>query len=1327
MRILNKLAQTLSVSLAVFILAAGASLPQNTAVAGSNNNETLIAPNLMIIFGNAWSMNRKMDDQTYPSLDLDGAGEKTWKDFVYRVENDERYHLSNLYANQPSSKFYQSKEAFLSVLNDDDASDEINLGLATFRQTFGLPNYSTKYKLRGTWPLVYPPGGKPADTASKRGDPANPAAAHPDFPDGNPIYTASTPEKEIFSQDPKNFSYTRWNRQGQYWYKSGGSNSPACDYTSRNYVPRYGKSPLAFDPNDTDNAQRKYFETGRGFVDDAFSTFLNQNDGDGGLPLQLRYSAGAIDQQYSPTECNNGNGSWPWATQTWTGARSQDEANSGDPVIEHKLCRVSYNSQTNHFQALYVGNRPFFNNYGNSSQAPTSPGNALFDSAGRYIYRDNKDRASSAYDTWCSAIDQYLPYSTDRFVTGRRLQAVGPLAPPYDGPLQADSDGLYPSYMSLTSHFYEGEWSKAAGAKRGALTGWSGETTYDYNSGDESMTAVYPSGVADPCRDDRNLCPNEADITKHNNVDNPYTPPPLDDVDFRYAKEMGADKPNNPRHMGAFLDLPDPDAGYTDQRDTLRGFMGLQQMDASGLEYNPENQTIDRNHGLTTSSHPWHGYQSPIYQSLFSALAYFTAYKEEDPYDNCGRSNNILLFYDGKEDGRWSTEDGVKVYAKPEEMATKLYEELGVNIHVVILSNNPGDIDQANLIAQGGGTKEALVVNSLDTLKIALSSVFAVVRANASRAAPAIGGISHGGDNIFEVQDQYTPNWGQVVAHTLGSDGEVSDKPIWQFDDGTHMTVSKRQQRLHSTDTEGKIVNFYSDLDDEAFNADANPSVATIREYTMDPSYGDDSPYLGNRKKDSLLGLMGDTSPVLVNAPGDAALFHDSEYRKYMSKHIKRAPALLFTSQDGFLYTVDATQCASGGELKWGWMPRQFVDDLKGFTSFPRNEHFKGHFRIVDAKNASGVYGSYLIGSAEEGRLHYTMKLANNEVSKTCKDKEENEHEYKHELGYEKLLWEDYAEVNKSSPNNAAPLIWRDKDSGRTYVIYITGKDEDNKLTIRDITNGGEIAAAGLEFDLEKKVSATPLVVKEKDNHVYIYIGTDEGRLHRLNWTDDDTSIHGKLAWDNNFTGNEQLGEKKPITYIGYARYQDAEYLRVQSLTRLTVLKRLPPPEDTQEIQLWKKRWSTFTGGATTYSPTEKDSLAIQHLADNAEIDSEALIVRGSILLPAYEVDAGENVCSIGGGYFYFFRLDNGLFPSNKFIVDKTVLTDSDYDKDEKDQDGENNPKVLVGSGRIHDPRFTIFSGLMTVYGHTENSSYKPIKLLRPVLGARTWREIRQD
>ncbi len=1304
MKRLKKLGQTIIFGFAIFMLAVSATLPTKSAWAGPNDYETLVAPNLMIIFGNAWSMNRKMDDQTYPSLDEDGPGGNPQKSYVYRVENDERYHYSNLYANRPSSKFYQSKQAFLSVLNDDDISDKINIGLATFRQTFGLPNYSTNYNLRGTWPLVYPPGGKPADGASIRGNPLSPATAHPNFPNGNPIYTASTPEKEIFSQDPKNFSYTRWSRQSQYWDRSD-TTPPACAYTNYNRSPRYGKSPLAFNPNDTNNSQRKYFETGRGFVDDAFSTFLSQNDGDGGLPLQLRYSAGAIDQTYIGTECNNGNGSWPWATGTWTAARSQAEADAGEPVIEHKLCRVWYNSQLNHFQALYVANRPFINNYGSSSQRPTTPGAPLYDADGKLTYRDGIDRANSVYNTWCSAIGQHLPYSSDVVLTGKRLQAVGPLAPPYDGPLVADDDGLYPAYMSLTSHFYEGENSNSAGAQRGALTGWSGETTYDYNGGDESMTAVYPSRVADPCRDDRNLCPNEADVIKHNDAANPYTAPPLDDVDFRYTKEMGADKAGHSRHMGTFLDLPDPDHGYTDQRATLRGFMGLQQMDASGLEYNPGSQKIARNHGLTTSSHPWHGYQSPIYQSLFSSLAYFTAYKEADPYDSCGRSNNILLFYDGKEDGRWTTQNGVKVYAKPEEMATRLYEDLGVNVHVVILSNNPGDIDQANLIAQGGGTKEALVVDSLDSLKIALSSVFAVVRENASRAAPAIGGISHGGDNIFEVQDQFHPDWGQVVAHSLDSDGEVSDSPVWQFDDGVNMTVAKRQLRLNSTDSNGNIVNFYSDLDDAAFNAGADPSAATIREYTMDPSY-DNETYLSNRKPGSLLGLMGDTSPVLVEAPGDAALFHDTAYLSYMNDHKDRASAVLFTSQDGFLYTVDAAT----GELKWGWMPRQFVDDLKNHTLFPSQKHFKGHFTIVDAKDANGDYGTYLVGSAESGRLHYTLKLTS----------------LSDELGFDTLLWEDYGAANQSSPNNAAPVIWRDKATGRTYTLYITGESDNNKLVIRDITDGSETASSGIEFNLVKNsgfeipVGATPFIVKEKDDRVYIYIGATNGHLHRLEWSGIDAVSHGNLNWNGQFAAGRELGANEPVTYVGYARYRGAEYLRVQSLTRLTVLKR------DNHTDVWDKQWSTFTGDSELFSGGNATATtAIQHLAANAEIDSEALIVRGSILLPAYEIDAGQNVCSIGGGYFYFFRLDNGRFPNNKFIVDKTVLTDTDYD--EEDQDGANNPKVLVGAGRVHDPRFTIFSGLMTVYGHTEDSSYKPIRLLRPVLGARTWREIRQD
>ncbi len=891
----------------------------------------------MIIFGNAWSMNREMDDQTYPSVPVDER---------YRFADDNgTYDAKNLYAEKPTSKFYQSKQAFLEALNDDDLSGGINLGLATFRQVFGLRSNTQDYVLNRTWVAAYPSGGRTAANESyTRKDPANPAQPHPRHPDGNPIYEASTPEKMVFARDPANFSWIRWWRQYFAWGRSGGSRAPACAYTNYNGAPRYGN------PAHGGSSDRTYFESGRGFLDDAFTTYLDNAEGDGGLPLRLRYKAGAVDQQYSATQCNEGTARWPWGVWASTGARSLEESGDNEPVIEHELCRVGYNSQSNTFWALYIADRPFVNNYTNHSVSRPVPGSALWDDAGHLRYRDGEDVTVTENSNYpCTiGVTPRVSYNGVTFFSNE-YQAAGPLA---------GRSGNIPAYHSYNPHYWSGHWSKTAGSDIGALTGWSGETTYRRNGdGTETMTASFPSGPADPCREDRDLCPDTTD---------PNDPDAL----FRYVETMGADLPDNPRHMGVFLDLPDPEAGYVDQRETLRGFMAVQQMSASGLDYDPDSQVIDNGKGLATAS-TGSDHQSPIYQSLFSALAYFTAYKAADPYDDCGRSNNILLFYDGKEDGRWTTVDGNVVYVRPEEMAARLYDELDVKVHVVIISNNSGDIDQANAIARSGGTEHALVVDNLATLRDALSSVFANVREEASHAPPAIPRISNAGDYIYEVTDNTDPVSGQVSAYALNKTGGIDvTSPVWQADDGVNQTVSLRKARLLSTNADGEIVNFFSDIPDEDFAAGNDPDADTIREYTMNPNYGDGA-WLAGRSASALIGKIGSGSPVWVGAPNDSSRYGDTDYRTFIEQNRQRHPLVLFTSHDGFLYAVDADT----GRLKWGWMPRQFLSSLKNYNQFQAHRNFEGDIAVIDAKDSDGEYHSYVTPVGDRGKLRFALRL----------------------------------------------------------------------------------------------------------------------------------------------------------------------------------------------------------------------------------------------------------------------------------------------------------------------------------------------------------------
>ncbi len=1245
------------------------------------DGNTLIAPNMMIIFGNAWSMNREMDDQTYPSIDADGDGSNL--DDRYRFDDagytdnpsaGDRgtFYYSNLYANQPLSKLHQSKQAFLTALNNNELSQNINLGFATFRQTFGLQVSTVDYLLNRTWPEVYPPGGKPADSASYRGDPADPESAHPNYPAGNPIYTASTPEKNTFAQDYSHFSYLRWSRQWANW-RTSATNAPACAYTNYGGSPRYGNPANG-------GLNNQYFETGRGFLDDGFTTFMDQADGDGGLPLRLRYQSAAIDQQYIGTECNGGNNNYPWAVKTSTGARTTAEANHGESVIEHSLCTISYNSQTNRFQAVFTANRPFPNNYpghgGGYSLRFDNPGTYQINENGRLVDRNGDDHSDVVGNINCTV----PPYQRDSYTTtiGQSSQLL-----PW-GPLSGNANNV-PAYYSLNASYYEGTSSKTAHADKGALSGWSGETQYSLNpDGSETMTASYPSGVADPCRSDRNLCPDTED------ADDP-------DKLFRYVKTMGEDLPDNSRHMGVFLDLPAPEAGYIDQRQILRGYMGYQQMAHSGLEYDPENQSIALDHGITTSSHPWYGYQSPIYQSLMSAMAYFSAYKEDDPFDDCGRSNHILLFYDGKEDARWDYDDnGNKVYAKPEEMSARLFNELAVKVHVVIISDNAGDIAQANLIAQNGGTEAALAVNNLIALQDALSEVFGTIKQDASLAPPAIPRVANAGDYLFEVLDKYNPDHGQVVAYALGSDGlPQTDTPAWSVDDGTHMTVELRKEKSLSTNADGEIVNFYSDLDDAAFDASPRISATTIREYTMDPSYSGGT-YLGGRSSDALLGIIGDSQPVLVQPPRDPALFLDSDYRDYMSTWQTRLPQVLFTSQDGFLYGLDAAT----GTMEWSWMPRQFVSDLKNYTLFDNNDPFNGQFSVVDAKDSFGSYATYVIGSAANGKLHYGLKLSVSDHQLT--------------LASDSLVWEE--EVTGKTPGNAAPVIWRGNDNGLTFLIYANETANGITLKIRNITDASNTTISA-DF-AAGQIASTPLVVKEKNGSTYIYTGTTDGQLHRLRWENYSSASLGTLTADDNFTANEiELGAAEPIQYIGYSQYQGSEFLRLQSLHRFTVLKRASSNDD------WSRQWSTRTGGADNYLLTPSSTNTIQHLPDDAEISGQALIVLGAVLLPVYEIAQAGDVCSIGSGYLYFFDLNNGLFPNSRFTVRGLPLLDTDYE--DAEQTGSNNPRLLVGYGKIHSPKFSVFNGQMTIYSHTEDSAFQRVNLVSPAIGSRTWRELR--
>ncbi|HBS27441.1 MAG TPA: hypothetical protein DD827_10030, partial [Gammaproteobacteria bacterium] len=210
---------------------------------------------------------------------------------------------------------------------------------------------------------------------------------------------------------------------------------------------------------------------------------------------------------------------------------------------------------------------------------------------------------------------------------------------------------------------------------------------------------------------------------------------------------------------------------------------------------------------------------------------------------------------------------------------------------------------------------------------------------------------------------------------------------------------------------------------------------------------------------------------------------------------------------------------------------------------------------------------------------------------------------------------------------------------------------------------------------------------------------------------------NGSVSRDENFEAGRELGENDIIRHIGYARYKGAEYLRVQSDTRFSVLKRSTSSDD------WAKSWSSFVGGAEDYQLTPSLTTKLQHLPANSEISAEALIILGAVIVPVFETTAGGNSCSAGTGKYYLFDLANGLFPNNRFILNGALLSDSDMAS--PDQVGSNNPVITIGKGRVHRPQFSIFEGKMSIYGHTEESDFFKLDVNQSQTGTKSWREIR--
>jgi hypothetical protein len=1153
-----------------------------------------VAPNLMVILGNSYSMNREMDNQTYPRGPLGPI--QTQCPAAYGSQpytpapsfaNDPGCGGAgtpfgdHLYGNQPTSKLYIAKQVLYNLLSSQSSAN-INFGFATFRQAFGLENSVATALTNAFWPFVLPPGGTPSNLT------------------GN--WTGQT-QSQLTSKgtDPNNFAYVNW------W--------PGWD-----------------------NWNSHSFYLGAGQPDNAANVVTSTFSG--GLPKAVQYPAGTISNQtYGQFYYGSGG----------LDTVSPINASPTDPEPKFSLCRTYYNSQANGFQGEYVASNPdgsprmVINTYPTLYNGNTinfiSLSNIQYDAAGQQNMAAWTD---TCYDGSTRQIKQSMGRVSNQFKAVPGIPSTNQTG--QNEGSHTDTSGASalttPAYFNYIPNVWSG--TDTLGVPKGTFTGWSGAASY--NPTTNSFTASYPAGP-------------------------------------QSASAMGSYNKSGAPYMGVFVDLPNPAAGYIDQRALLRNLVNpaYPQMSDSGLGYDPNTQTItdpttgtQRSISASDYKPDYEPYQEPVYASLMDAAAYYAAYKKKDPNDGC-RTNAVLLIYDGHEDA-WYTKnpDGTVTYADPTKAAAALLAE-NVKTYVVIISSDPGDIAQANAIAQAGGTSQAYTVQNANDLSAAIGAVFTSLQGSVVAAAPAVPGYVQNGTLAYALasNNAYGSAQGFLYAFSTDATGSVSASPAWQLT----MTAAQRQGALYTDSGNGSTPTLFANTPGSAFQS-TNPTPSTIINYTIDPSYGGGQ-YLAGRQNGSFLGTITSQAdkPVILSRPNNPYFLTNSGYQNYAKANAGRQPLVLFTANDGFLYAVSAGTASTPGTLQWGWMPSTLLSQLKNYSNFQSSVPMNGGLTTADSADANGNWATYVVGTAQSGALHYALKLTPCASGSSCTPT------------IAKVFLDNQAGAT-STPSAApqAPVIWWDSN-GIAYAYYFTtsgGRSYLNSMRLYD----GKTSQLRLGFT----PSSTAMVDVQGGK---LYVGDTGGNL----WSFDLTAGPAATSLQATAVGTvANAATAGPVRYVGIGQTQNGYYLWATTDHAVNVFKFTggAVPSSTTGWTLW---WWSATNGSgvfngstmttTTSDPGLTSTPAPYWIDANGTITDASAIVNNTLIVPV-TVGNATNVCAATTAKYDFFDLDKGIFPQHRFyLLNGQALT--------------SNP--IVGYGTAYSPVLSQNqSGSGLVYGSAQQN-----------------------
>ena len=615
--------------------------------------------------------------------------------------------------------------------------------------------------------------------------------------------------------------------------------------------------------------------------------------------------------------------------------------------------------------------------------------------------------------------------------------------------------------------------------------------------------------------------------------------------------------------------------------------------------------------------------------------------------------------------------------------AIQALSKKGIKTYVVGLgagvdaNANPAAYAALNAMAIAGGTGTEYPANNVAAFNSALGSIAAQIFSSTAISAPVAPSNIQAGSLIYTAASNNTP--GSIAGHiqaykTVAAPTSSASAPIgtptgpaqWDAGDATHMPASSRQATLLTTtataygtgpgsggiDTLQNVGGNSSsaNYNPAAFGLNATtcvPNLNTLLAYTFDPSFnsmGDTTntaalgfpggvsgcSYLAGRQLNWMLGSLSANDQVqYLGAPSNANDALIGGYGTFANNNKNRERLLTFTSNDGFLYAVDAKT----GNLVWGWMPKVFLQGLQNYTQFQTQQLFDGGYTFADAVNTASSpqaanWATYVVGTAQGGAYHYALKLSSNTSSSSTVAPVPVAQTWGITVS------------GGSSPQMQSPIIVN--IGGMQYAVFVvntttgTGSSAITTSTLYEVNVATGQPASGTTLSAALNMGSNVYVNSALNldaNSKTLWMGDNQGGIWALN-------LSGTATQDAPLLQN--YGTTSPaaaINYLGYAVVNGVSYVWAASQSQITVFQL----SGANSRIVWAS--SNQTGSQYANGSLQPvSSNVVMPLQANGQISAAPAIIAGVLVVPVY-VPPSATSCGLGDGYDDLFDFASGSLP----------------------------------------------------------------------------------